>query len=137
MPYKCEWDSKYSFTAEFTGRVSLEEIMSCDTFFEGNEYLDSARVTLWDFSAMEDFDLSRDDIEAIVVIDRITSSMNNKITVLLVLKEEHYKHGELYQFYAKDLNWSIEIFTERSEADRSKLRLLRACSKSEVNDKKV
>ncbi|MCP5246116.1 MAG: hypothetical protein H6937_09280 [Burkholderiales bacterium] len=102
--------------------------MLCDSFFEGNEYLESAVVTLWDFSAIEDFDLSNSDIEAIAVLDRITSFMNNRVTVLLVFRKEHCNYGRLYRFYARSLSWTIEIFTDRAKADYSKLLLLKIAS---------
>ncbi len=117
MAFISSWKNRFLYVAEFTGVVTLDEIMACDHFFEGSENLDNAKATLWDFSAVDDIDIDGDEIKIIATLDKTISSHNEKLTLLIVVREEHFPIAELYKSKVTDLDWDVKILSSRTKAD--------------------
>lgn len=111
-----------SFTASFSGVVTRNELAECDNFHDSK--VGEIKVSLWDFTSVDDFALTLEDIEQLVKQDSAIEKNNRKLTVILVSKPMHKTFLHAYRKKASILEWDIQVLFDIEEAKSLQSKIL-------------
>ena len=118
MSYSVEWNGRLHICT-FTGTTSGIEIIECNDKLQGDSRFDGIRATIWDFSQVEDFDLTVEQCVRIAAQDKAAAKTNPRIKIAIVADQNIVKRMMyLYESEVVESSFETEVFQSKSEAMR-------------------
>jgi hypothetical protein len=116
MSYTIDWIGNNAIIS-LKGHVDFKDIDTADGMLYGDSRYEKMEFQIFDMTDVENFNISKQDMQVIGVMDKNSSLWNKKMKVALVAKNESIvKLIEVYIEVMKATEWHIKIFPELDEA---------------------
>ena len=101
----------------FKGKIDFTDIYKANTIIIGNSKFDNMVYQIFEFSNVEAFNITNEDILAISALDKSSSVWNKNIKGALVFKDKSVlKLAEKYIELMQNVGWEIKIFYNIDDA---------------------
>ena len=118
MSYSVDWNGSLHICT-FTGTTNGIEIIECNDKLQGDSRFDNIRATIWDFSQVEDFDLTVEQCIRIAAQDKAAAKTNQRIKIAIVADQDIVKRiMYLYESEMLDAPFETQVFQSIGEAMR-------------------
>ena len=118
MSYNITWQDS-NVIISFEGNVNYQDVNEADNFVYGDSRFDDMKYQIADFSKIEKFELTEDEVQIIAMLDKSSSRWNNKIKLAVVTLDLNLlERIKPYIETMQDTEWSIKIFENIFEAKR-------------------
>lgn len=119
MPYQNKWNAK-GLHRKFTGTISGQEILLSNLTVQGDERFDNIQYIFNDFTQIEGFEVTEENITLISTIDHIAVAYNEKLKIIIVAdNEEFLTWARLYLTQMEDTLYKCAIFKDVESALKS------------------
>ena len=103
----------------FYGKITSNEIRDANTAMINHPEFESFRYQLWIFDPVEDFILSRNDLQEMAEQDNEASAKNANIKVAIFSRSQFvFGLGRMYEAFYGEGPWEIMIFYDLDEAEK-------------------
>jgi hypothetical protein len=119
MPYTTELTEDYMGVVHAgTGTVTGGEILQgCQTFTFLVQNTENFHYKLVDFSAATELQITTEDLQEIVVQDRLIAAARPHVTVVIIAPNEQIRaRAQEWERLVEELGWSTHVSTTRGEA---------------------
>ncbi len=118
MSYTIEWGDGVCIFS-FFGDSGGNDLIACSEVFHGDSRFDNARLTIWDMSAVEDFNLTVEECIKIAAQDIAASKTNPRIKTAIIATDEIVEmFANLYESEMLSSPWETKVFKTKEEAMR-------------------
>jgi hypothetical protein len=119
MPYTTELTEDYMGVVHAgTGTVTGGEILQgCQTFTFLVQNTENFHYKVVDFSAATELQITTEDLQEIVVQDRLIAAARPHVTVVIIAPNEQIRaRAQEWERLVEELGWSTHVSTTRGEA---------------------
>lgn len=117
MPYKITWKPE-GVIWTFHGTLTGQETLQASSAIYGDPRFDNLRYGIVDISAVVEFKLLSEDLEAAAAMDEAATLTNPRLVVAVVaVRDEAVTVAEIYQSAMAETSWKVEIFPSMQEAE--------------------
>ena len=116
MAYIIEW-TEANVIVKFQGVLTKKDILEADDKIYGNPKFDKMKYQIFDYTGVENVDLTESDIEIIGILDKNSAIWNNRVKIAVVTTNP--KITTLAGTYSKMLmgtKWQVLVFNNFEEA---------------------
>ena len=118
MSYNITWQDS-NVIISFEGNVNYQDINEADNIVYGDSRFDDMKYQIADFSKIEKFELTEEEVQVIAMLDKSSSRWNNKIKLAVVTLDLYLlERIKPYIETMQDTEWSIKIFENIFEAKK-------------------
>ena len=118
MSYNITWQDS-NVIISFEGNVNYQDVNEADNIVYGDSRFDDMKYQIADFSKIEKFELTEDEVQIIAMLDKSSSRWNNKIKLAVVTLDLYLlERIKPYIEALQDTEWSIKIFENIFEAKK-------------------
>jgi len=118
MSYNITWQDS-NVIISFEGNVNYQDVNEADNIVYGDSRFDDMKYQIADFSKIEKFELTEDEVQIIAMLDKSSSRWNNKIKLAVVTLDLYLlERIKPYIETMQDTEWSIKIFENIFEAKK-------------------
>lgn len=119
MPYQVTWESPTSIWTKFSGQVPFSEMMQASSDLFDDPRSDGVEHAYWDFSDIDGFTVSEEEVDEIAYIDDAASRHMRQLKAAFVIRDPGLI--ELAEQYIAQLSalgspWQNRIFQSMEEA---------------------
>ena len=118
MSYNITWQDS-NVIISFEGNVNYQDVNEADNIVYGDSRFDDMKYQIADFSKIEKFELTEQEVQIIAMLDKSSSRWNNKIKLAVVTLDLYLlERIKPYIETMQDTEWSIKIFENIFEAKK-------------------
>ena len=118
MSYNITWQDS-NVIISFEGNVNYQDVNEADNIVYGDSRFDDMKYQIADFSKIEKFELTEEEVQIIAMLDKSSSRWNNKIKLAVVTLDLNLlERIKPYIETMQDTEWSIKIFENIFEAKK-------------------
>ena len=118
MSYNITWQDS-NVIISFEGNVNYQDVNEADNIVYGDSRFDDMKYQIADFSKIEKFELTEEEVRIIAMLDKSSSRWNNKIKLAVVTLDLYLlERIKPYIETMQDTEWSIKIFENIFEAKK-------------------
>ena len=118
MSYNITWQDS-NVILSFESNVIYQDIYEADNIIYGDPRFDNMKYQIADFSKLEKFELTEEEVQIIAALDKSSSRWNNEIKLAVVTSDSYLiERIKPYIESMQDTNWSIKIFKNIFEAKK-------------------
>ena len=119
LKYRFNWEPDNTLWVEFFGAIDAMDLNNATNAFYNDPRLETTKQVLWDFSAIESFDVSQFDAEEIAYTDQVESQYKKDMKAAFITQDATF--AELARKYINTLNslscaWQNRLFNRIEDA---------------------
>lgn len=116
MPYQIIW-SEDGVEWTYSGVLTGTEIIQSNEAIYGDPRFDDLRYQIVDFTEVETFEVSEQDMKRMAYYDRVAARSNPRIRLAVIAPEATGRSvAETYEKHNQEPGWEQRIFETRAEA---------------------
>ncbi len=118
MEYKIDWIGENSYLI-FNGNVNFDIVNKADGDLIGDSRFDCMKFSIFDFTNVEEFILSKQELLIISTLDKGASRWNGNLKLALLANKNNFNVNIILRKYKnlmKNNNWDIALFHDINTA---------------------
>jgi len=119
MSFKIEWKGS-NVILSFAKNLTYKDSYEANNLIYGDSRFDNMKYQIADFSKIEKFEFSEDEIKIIATLEKTSTIWNNNVKLAIVTSVNVCINSIIdpYLETMKSTNWEIKIFKNRFEAEK-------------------